>query len=358
MSAFHPLQVASVSRLTRESIAVTFALPETLADTFRYVEGQHLTLRTRIDGVEVRRSYSICAGRDERTLRIAIKRIPGGVFSNWANDALRPGHTIDVLPPTGNFHVPLAPEHRRHYVAFAAGSGITPILSILKTVLAVEPHSRFTLVYGNRASSSVMFREELSDLKDQYLERLNLVFVMSREHQDIELLNGRIDRAKAEGLLQHWIDPRSIDVAFICGPYDMMTAVAAVLREHGIDKARIKTELFSNEGVPVARTTRPVRTNGEGLCEVTVVQDGRSRVYTLQKNGQTLLDGALSQGVELPHSCKSGVCATCRCKLTSGEVDMNAEFALEDYEIARGFILACQSYPLTDKITIDYDQDA
>ncbi|HEX7044078.1 MAG TPA: 1,2-phenylacetyl-CoA epoxidase subunit PaaE [Burkholderiales bacterium] len=358
MSAFHPLQVASVDRLTRESIAVTFALPEALADTFRYVEGQHLTLRTRIDGTEVRRSYSICAGRDERMLRIAIKRIPGGVFSNWANDALRPGQTLDVLPPTGSFHVPLAPEQRRHYVAFAAGSGITPILSILKTVLTVEPHSRFTLVYGNRASSSVMFREELSDLKDQHLERLNLVFVMSREHQDIELLNGRIDRTRVEGLLRHWIDPRGIDVAFICGPYDMMSAVAAVLQEHGVDKARIRTELFSTEGAPVARAARPARATGEGLCEVTVVQDGRKRVYTLQKNGQTLLDGALSQGVELPYSCKSGVCATCRCKLTSGEVDMNAEFALEDYEIARGFILACQSYPLTDKITIDYDQDA
>lgn len=357
MSKFHTLQVASVRRETRDALAVTFAVPDELAGTFRYVQGQHLTLRTRIDGADVRRSYSICSAVQDGTLRIAIKRIAGGLFSNWANEKLVPGMALEVLPPSGHFGVPLSPDNEKHYVAFAAGSGITPILSIVKTTLMAEPKSRFTLFYGNRASSAVIFKEELEDLKDLYLPRFNLAFILSREQQDVDLFNGRIDRAKVEALLEHWIDPRDIDTAFICGPHGMMDETSAALQARGVAKARIRIELFATS-IPQARPPAHAhKVLGREECEVTVMQDGRTRFFTLEKNKETLLDAALGQGIELPYSCKGGVCSTCRCKLVSGEVDMDANFALEDYEVARGFILTCQSYPVTDRLVIDFDQE-
>jgi ring-1,2-phenylacetyl-CoA epoxidase subunit PaaE len=356
MSKFRELKVASVRPETREAIVVTFDVPEALAEQFHYQPGQHLTLRTTIDGEDVRRSYSICSAVQDRRLRIAIKRVPGGLFSNWANGRLQPGSVVEVMPPTGHFNVPLAPENRRHYLAVAAGSGITPILSIVKSVLLTEPQSRVTLVYGNRSSSSVIFKEELEDLKDLYRERLNLVFVLSREQQDMELFNGRIDRSKCDLLLTKWIDPADIDYAFICGPHGMMQDVSASLQAHGVPPAHIKTELFATSlpKVPRPQTTHHVL--GSDECAVTVIQDGRTRQFTMKK-AENVVDAGLAQGLELPYSCKGGVCSTCRCKVVEGEVDMDANFALEDYEIARGFRLMCQSYPVTDKLVIDYDQE-
>jgi len=357
MSKFHEVKVASVRQETRDAIAVTFDVPESLADQFHYVQGQHLTLRTEISGEDIRRSYSICSAVQDNRLRIAIKRVPGGLFSNWANDFLKPGRSLELMPPSGHFNVALSPENRKHYAAFAAGSGITPVFSIVKTTLLTEPRSQVTLVYGNRSSSSVIFREELADLKDIYRERLNLVFILSREQQDLDLFNGRIDRAKCDALLEKWIDPAGIDVAFLCGPLGMMEDVSASLQAHGLSKAQIKMELFATSLSQALRPTPMHHILGHNECQVTVIQDGRTRQFTMEKNKGNVLEAGLAQGIELPYSCKGGVCSTCRCKVIEGEVDMDANFALEDYEIARGFRLLCQSYPVTDQLVIDFDQE-
>ena len=357
MSKFHEVNVASVRRETRDAIVVTFDVPASLADQFQYIQGQHLTLRTDLNGEDIRRSYSICSAVQDKQLRIAIKRVPGGLFSNWANDSLKPGRSIELMPPSGHFNVALSPENRKHYVAFAAGSGITPIFSLVKTTLIAEPQSQVTLVYGNRSSSSVIFKEELADLKDVYRERLNLVFILSREQQDIDLFNGRIDRAKCDALLEKWIDPASIDFAFICGPLGMMENVSASLQAHGLSKSQIKMELFATSLSHAARPIPAHHIQGHNECQVTVIQDGRTRQFSMEKNKENVLEAGLAQGIELPYSCKGGICSTCRCKVISGEVDMDANFALEDYEIARGFRLLCQSYPITDQLTIDFDQE-
>jgi len=357
MSQFHALRVADVTSETRDAIAVTFAVPPELAETFRYQPGQHLTLRTTIDGQEMRRSYSICAAAQDQRLRVAIKRVDGGAFSTWANATLATGHSLDVMPPSGHFHVPLDANHRKHYAGFAAGSGITPLLSIIETTLRAEPDSRFTLFYGNRASSTVIFKEALEDLKDTYLDRFNLVFILSRETLDIDLFNGRLDGAKTDALLQQWVDPADIDVAFLCGPQSMMDEVAGALQRNGVDGSRIKRELFGTQLPATPRQPAQHRIVGKQDCEVTVIQDGRSRSFTVAKNHQTVLDAALEQGIELPYSCKGGVCSTCRCKRVSGDVDMDVNFALEDYEVARGFILSCQSYAVSDTLLLDFDQE-
>jgi len=357
MSKFHQVKVASVRRETRDAIVVTFDIPELLADQFHYTQGQHITLRTEINGEDIRRSYSICSAVQDNRIRIAIKRVAGGLFSNWANDCLSPGRSVELLPPAGHFNVALSPENRNHYVAFAAGSGVTPVFSIIKTTLMTEPHSQVTLVYGNRSSASMIFKEELADLKDVYRERLNLVFVMSREQQDIDLFNGRIDRAKCDALLEKWIDPTDIDFAFICGPLGMMEDVSASLQAHGLSKGQIKMELFATSLLQAPRLTPVHHVLGHNECQVTVVQDGRTRQFTMEKNKESILEAGLAQGIELPYSCKGGICSTCRCKVIEGEVDMDANFALEDYEIARGFRLLCQSYPVTDRLVIDFDQE-
>jgi ring-1,2-phenylacetyl-CoA epoxidase subunit PaaE len=356
MRTFHPLTVAQVKHETRDAIAVTFAVPPHLKETFRYRQGQHLTLRTMIGSEEVRRSYSICAAVQDEQLRVAIKRVAGGLFSTWANGALKPGMTLDVMPPEGRFNLPLEPDSRRHYLAFAAGSGITPILSIVKTTLLAEPHSRFTILYGNRASSSVIFRDELAELKDIYMERLNLVYVMSREQQDIELFNGRITQDKCRQLFQRWLRVEDVDYAFICGPEDMMHGVSSALQEAGMPKERIRVELFA---AAVANAVREPRThygaNTAHLTEVTVIMDGSHASFTMDKDKESLLDAGLRAGIDMRYSCKGGVCSTCRCKVVEGTVDMDVNYALEDYEVARGFVLSCQSFPVTDKIVVDFD---
>lgn len=357
MSKFHSLRVARVLRETRDAIAVVFDVPETLRPLYRHVQGQHLTVRTMIQDSEVRRSYSICSAVDEPELRIAIKRVGDGLFSNWAQEHLSEGALLDVLPPSGHFHVPLSADHAKHYIAFAAGSGITPILSIVKTTLRTEPLSRFTLVYGNRSSSSVLFKEELEDLKDLHMGRLNLIFMLSREQQDMELFNGRIDAEKVAALFRRWIDPSDLDMAFVCGPLAMMEAVRAGLMAHGFDSARIKLELFATSALEARPASRPHAVHGTHECEVTIVRDAQTSSFRMKKDAQSLLDAALAQGVDLPYSCKAGVCSTCRAKRVSGEIDMDANFALEDYELARGFVLTCQSYPVSDSLVLDYDQE-
>jgi ring-1,2-phenylacetyl-CoA epoxidase subunit PaaE len=358
MSQFQALKVASVARNTRDAVVVTFDVPGDLADTFAFRPGQYLTLRTHIGGEELRRSYSICAAPHDGQLRVAIKRLNDGAFSSWANTSLRPGDVVEVMPPDGHFTVPFAPDHARHYAAFAVGSGITPILSLVKTALDTEPESRFTLFYGNRASSAVLFREEIEDLKNRYMTRLSIVYVMSREHQDIDLFNGRLDGEKVSQLLERWMSPSLIDYAFVCGPQDMTESVIAALQAKGVAKDHIKFELFGSPAGPRAlRTGQEARRAPGDHCELTIVLDGLTRSITIEKNRDSLLDSALAQGVELPYSCKGGVCSTCRCKVVEGEVDMDANFALEDYEVARGFVLSCQSFPVTDRVLIDFDQE-
>jgi ring-1,2-phenylacetyl-CoA epoxidase subunit PaaE len=357
MSQFHPLRVASCRSETRDALVVTFNVPDELRKAFRFVQGQHLTLRVNVNGEELRRSYSICSAPFEGALRIAIKRVPDGLFSTWAHEHLKPGQTIDCMEPAGHFHVQLEPTAARHHVAFAVGSGITPVLSIVKTTLVAEPRSHITLVYGNRASSTALFRDELADLKDRYMTRLNLVYILSREHQDIELFNGRIDRAKCEQLFERWIDALTVDVAYICGPRSMMEQVSESLETRKIDRSRIKMELFS-AGLPRGpRRPQPETAVSAKECRVAVIQDGHRRDFSIARSQSTVLDSALDRGIELPYSCKGGVCSTCRCKLTRGEVEMDCHYALEDYEVARGFILPCQSYALTDELVLDYDQD-
>ena len=358
MSKFHPLKVAAIARETRDAVALTFEVPTRLQETFRFIQGQHLTLRADIDGEDLRRSYSICSAVQDETLRIAVKKAAGGAFSTWINDQVQAGHTLEVMPPMGHFNVPLDPRRRRHYLGFAAGSGITPLLSIIKTTLHAEPESRFTLFYGNRSSAAVIFREELSDLKDRYLERFNLVYVMSREAQDIAVLNGRIDQQKTDALLTHWVDLEGIHTAFVCGPDGMMQAVSKSLQAHGFPKPRIKIELFAASIPRHEHKTHAAPEPGHTECAVTAIIDGAARQFTLEKARDNIIDGALKQGVELPYSCKGGVCSTCRAKLVSGEVDMDVNFALEDYEVARGFILCCQSYPVTDTVVVDFDHPA
>jgi ring-1,2-phenylacetyl-CoA epoxidase subunit PaaE len=356
MSKFHPLPIARVERETRDAVAITFAVPDALADQFRYEQGQHLTLRTDIDGQDVRRSYSICSAVQDGVLRIAVKKTPGGVFSTWANEGLAAGATIDVMPPLGHFNVPLDAGAHRHYVGFAAGSGITPILSIVKTTLAREPKSFFTLFYGNRASGTVMFREELAALKDTYLDRFNLAHVLSREAQDIDLLHGRIDQVKAEALLAHWVHLEDVDAVFVCGPEGMMDAVVAALKARGYPESKIKVERFAASIPKHQHVVRPLPQAAASECEVTVIIDGSRKSFLLEREKENILEAGLRNGVELPYSCKGGVCSTCRCRLLEGEVDMDVNFALEDYEVARGFILSCQSYPATAKVVIDFDQ--
>ncbi len=349
------MPIARVDRETRDAIAITLDVPDALREQFRFSAGQHVTIRAEIDGEHVRRSYSICSAEGE-PLRIAVKRAPGGRFSGWANDTLRAGAAIQATPPMGHFNVPRNGAGARHYLAVAAGSGITPLLSMIATALATEPDARFTLIYGNRSSASVMFRDELAALKDRYLARFNLVHVLSREAQDIELLHGRIDRAKADALFERWVPVDNVDYAFICGPEGMMDAVRASLSAHGVPQNRIRIERFAASIPKHTHVPRPLPTAAQTECEVTAVIDGARRTFLLEKGRENIIDAGLRNGIELPFSCKGGVCSTCRCRLVDGEVDMDVNFALEDYEVARGFILACQSYPVTDRVTVDFDQ--
>ena len=358
MSKFHPLKVAKVERETRDAVALTFAVPSELTPAFRFEAGQHVTVRATIDGQDIRRSYSICSTVQDGALRIAVKKSPGGVFSTWAGEALAAGDTLEVMPPLGHFGLSPDPTRARSYVGFAAGSGITPLLSIICTTLAAEPASQFTLFYGNRASGTVMFRDELAELKDAFLTRFNLVHALSREAQDIPLLHGRIDREKARALLAHWVDLARADAVYVCGPDGMMQAVVDALRERGFPDAKIRIERFAASIPKHEHTTGKAPEPGHTECEVTVILDGARRSFTLEKGKESILEAGLKAGVELPYSCKGGVCSTCRAKLVAGEADMDVNFALEDYEVARGFVLTCQSYPVTDQVTVDYDQTA
>lgn len=357
MSRFLPLTVAEVRKDTRDAVVVTLVPRPQDAERFRFTQGQYLTFRRSFEGEELRRSYSICAGLDEGALRVGIKRVEGGAFSTWANRELAPGAVLEAMPPMGNFSAPLDGAARRHYLGFAGGSGITPVLSILKTVLAREPLARFTLVYANRTVSSIMFREELEDLKNLYLGRFSVLHVLEQEGQEIDLFTGRIDEEKLSGLFEHWIDASAIDLAFICGPEPMMLTIAAGLKAKGIPEEHIKFELFASGQPGRARQKAATTlTDSAEACEVTLTLDGSTRSFRMPKRGESLLDAALAQHIDAPYACKAGVCSTCRAKILEGEAEMAVNHALEDYEVRQGYVLTCQCYPLTDSITLSYDQ--
>lgn len=358
MSRFHPLEVTDVRRETRDAVVVTLKPVNHDASAFDFTQGQYLTFRRDFDGVELRRSYSICAGKDEGVLKVGIKRVDGGAFSTWANEQLSKGEIIEAMPPMGNFFTAIEPDAGKNYIGFAGGSGITPVLSIIKTVLAREPKSTFTLVYANRQISSIMFREELEDLKNMYLGRFSVLHVLESEAQEIDLFTGRIDAAKCAALFSTWIDIKAVDTAFICGPEPMMLAIAAALREHGLKDSQIKFELFASGQGGRAKTkavSAKAADQGES-CEATVTLDGATRTFRMPKQGESLLDAALENSMDAPYACKAGVCSTCRAKVLEGEVEMVTNHALEDYEVRQGYVLTCQCYPLTDKVVVSYDQ--
>ena len=358
MARFHPLTVTDVRRETRDAVVVTLAPSEEDRAVFDFTQGQYLTFRRKFEDEELRRSYSICAGKDEGVLKVGIKRVDGGCFSTWVNENLKAGDTLEAMPPMGAFFAPIEPDVAKHYLAFAGGSGITPVLSIIKTVLAREPRSYFTLVYANRQISSIMFREELDDLKSLYLGRLSVIHVLESEAQDIDLFTGRVDGEKCAALFKSWIDVTSVATAFICGPEPMMLAIAAALRVHGLRDEQIKFELFASS--QPGRASRKVESvasaDHAATCKATVTLDGATRTFNFPKHGQCLLDAALENAMDVPYACKAGVCSTCRAKVLEGEVEMEVNHALEDYEVRQGYVLTCQCYPLTDRIVVSYDQ--
>lgn len=358
---FHALRVAAVDPLTDDAVAVTFAVPPELREAYSFVAGQHLTVRRFTDTEEARRSYSICSTPSELAarglVRIGVKQIAGGVFSTYAAKALAVGESVDVLPPLGHFTTAFEKTRTKRYAAIAAGSGITPVLSLLTTGLAVEPSSHFTLLYGNRAAATVMFSEELADLKDRYPGRLQVLHVLSREPQLSPLLSGRIDAARLREILGHTelLDAATVDEWFLCGPYGMVLDAKGVLAERGVPEERVHTELFHVDEPPVEATSalaEPVA--GGATAAVTIILDGRESTFAMDR-GERVLDAALRVRGELPYACKGGVCSTCRAKVVEGEVAMVRNYALEPSEVAAGYVLTCQSRPVTDKIIIDYD---
>jgi ring-1,2-phenylacetyl-CoA epoxidase subunit PaaE len=348
---FHRLRIREVRRETPECVSLAFDVPADLAADYRFVQGQHLNLRAVLDGEEARRSYSICSGVDDGELRVAIKKVPGGRFSVWANERLAAGDAIDVMTPEGRFFTPLDPAQAKHYVAFAAGSGITPVLSLARTALAREPRSRFTLVYGNRRLASTMFNEALCELKDRYLSRFVVYHVFSREAQEVELFNGRIDAAKVRAFLDSLIPAAGIDEAFVCGPASMIDEVEAALAAAGVPREHVHVERF---GVP-GQAAAAVDDADAAEARVTLVIDGVRREIDFHRGQHSILEAGRAAGIDLPFSCKGGMCSTCRAKLLDGEVRMAKNYALEPHEVAAGFVLTCQSYPLSGRVVISFD---
>lgn len=354
---FHSLRVKSITPDTDEAVIVSFDVPAALQNDFQFTQGQHLTLRTHLNGKEERRSYSICSGVDDGELRIGVRHVSGGVMSSWINQSLKAGEQIDVLPPEGRFFVPVDASLARHYLGIAGGSGITPILAIMKTVLAREPLSRFTLIYGNRRQASTMFKEELEDLKNRYLTRLTLHTVFSQEHMDSPLNSGRLTQAKLGEFLGSLIKPQNLNHIFVCGPHGFNDEADAALLAAGVPTEHIHIERF---GVPVdaagVKAKPTVQAGDAPQAMIQIIRDGLSREIEFRTEHGNVLDAAAAAGLEVPYSCKSGVCCTCRAKLMEGKVRMDRNFALEKHEVEAGFVLTCQAHPLTERVVISFDE--
>lgn len=356
---FHPLRVRSVQPDTAEAVVVSFDVPQELRPVFGFTQGQYLTLRREIGGQDLRRSYSICAGVDDGELRVGVRKVAGGVFSNWINEELKPGDTINVMAPQGRFFVPIEPQAQRHHVGIAGGSGITPILSIMKTVLAREPASRFTLIYGNRKLRSTMFKEELEDLKDRYMARLVIHHVFSDEHGDSEINMGVMDRRKIGEFLQALVPAEGIAHAYVCGPFQMNDEAEAALLAAGVPEERIHIERFGiaqQAAGAVGAVLHEAQPGDADRARITIIRDGLQREIAFSREQPSILDAASAAGLEVPFSCTSGVCGTCRAKLVEGQVRMERNFALDKKEVAAGFVLTCQAHPTTERVVLSFDE--
>ncbi|MBT9489180.1 MAG: phenylacetate-CoA oxygenase/reductase subunit PaaK [Rubrivivax sp.] len=353
---FHELTVRRIEPDTPEAVVVSFDVPEPLRETYAFTQGQYLTLRKTIAGEDLRRSYSICAGVDDGELRVGVRKVKGGVFSNWINESLKPGDSIAVMAPQGRFFVPLDPASRRHHVGIAGGSGITPILSILKTVLAREPLSSASLIYGNRMLKSTMFKEELEDLKNRYFTRLALHHVFSDEPTDAPLNMGLMNRDKIAEFLASVVPAQAIDHVYICGPYQMNDEAEAALLAAGVPEDRIHIERFGLAPQAAGAVLHQALPGDAEKAKVVIIRDGLRREIDFLKDQPSILDAASAAGLEVPFSCTSGVCGTCRAKLIEGEVRMERNFALDKAEVANGFVLTCQAHPVTERVVLSFDE--
>ena len=352
---FHTLKIKDIRKETADCVSIAFDIPETLLPDFRFIQGQSITVRVFDKDEEVRRSYSVCSSPLENELRVAVKKVDGGYFSTLANTSLRIGDSLEVMSPSGNFYTKIDPSNSKSYLAFAAGSGITPVISIIKTTLATEPSSNFTLIFGNRNSTSIIFKEDLEALKNKYMERFMVVHILTREKTDSPLNYGRINAEKCTQLAK-LINFSSLDDYFLCGPESMIFSLRDYLLNLGIESNRIHFELFTTP-VRKSRTFEVQEIDKSGISSslVTVKVDGRSFDFNLDYDSNNILDAALAEGADLPFACKGGVCCTCKAKLIEGQVEMEVNYGLEPDEVAAGYILTCQSHPRSQKVVVDYD---
>ncbi len=355
MSKFHSLKVADIYKETKDCSVITLEIPEALQSEFQYKQGQHLTVKATVDGNEVRRNYSLCSSPMESKWQVAVKKINGGVFSSYVNDTLKKGDFIDVIAPHGTFNTEVDPNKAKNYIAFAAGSGITPLLSIIKTHLAVEPKSTFKLFYLNRSVKSIIFKEEIEQLKNTYFDRFEIFHFLTKEHRSIELLNGRFTKEKLQVLTNKIIDIPSVDECFICGPEEMIFLIRDELVAAGLDKNKVHFELFTtgNSEADKQRVNKILEKKVEGT-DVTIIDGGKEFHFIMDDDFDNILDGALAAGADLPFACKGGVCSTCKCKVVSGTVEMKVNYALDEKEVAKGLVLSCQAVPTSEKVVVDF----
>jgi ring-1,2-phenylacetyl-CoA epoxidase subunit PaaE len=355
MAKFHSIKIADIYKETKDCSVVTFHIPTELQTEFQFKQGQHLTLRANINGEDVRRSYSLCTSPLENKWQVAVKKINGGLFSTYVNETLKKNDTIELMAPSGKFNVEIDSQKAKNYIAFAAGSGITPILSIIKTHLAAEPNSTFKLFYLNRAVKSIIFKEEIEQLKNIYFNRFEIFHFLTKEHRASELFNGRFTKEKIQVLTEKIIDIPSTDDCFICGPEDMIFLLRDELKAAGLDEQKIHYELFTS-GISEEdkkRIQRIVENKVNGT-DITIIDGGKEFHFVMEEAFDNILDGALAAGADLPFACKGGVCSTCKCKVVEGEVEMKVNYALDAHEVAKGFILSCQAVPTTDKVVVDF----
>lgn len=355
MSKFYKLTVEDIKETTDDCVLVSFRVPEDLKETFAYKQGQYLTLKQEINGESVQRSYSLCSSPLDNEWRIGIKQVPHGKFSTYANQELKVGDSLDAMPPNGRFFIPVDKEQQKNYVCFAAGSGITPMLSIIKTHLSAESNSTFKLFYINQTVSSIILKEELEALKNQHMERFEIFHFLTKQNRTVELLNGRIDQEKLTTIFKTICDVEHIDDYFLCGPEAMIFLVKDFLVSKDVDEAKIHFELFTSSGEK-PKLSQEVEEKLKGkVCAVTLIEGGKTMRFDITMGGDNILDAALNNSADLPYACKGGVCCTCRAKLIEGEVEMAVSYGLEKDEIEAGYILTCQALPLTEKVVVDFD---
>jgi len=356
MAEFHKLKIADIYKDTEDTSVVTFNVPIKLQEEFKFRQGQHLTLKADIDDEDIRRSYSLCSSPSDNKWQVAVKLIPGGKFSTYINESLKAGDEIEVMVPSGTFGVPVKPEDSKNYLFFAAGSGITPVLSMVKAHLEQEQNATCKLFYVNKTAKSIIFKEELEQLRNKYFGRLEIYYFLTKERRDIELFNGRFDDEKMKVLTKTFIDIPDTNEVFLCGPEKMVNYVSDYLIKAGLPKELVHFELFvtglSEEDIK--RAERLAKQNVEGI-EVTIVDGGKEFAFTMTKEYDNILDAALGAGADLPFACKGGVCSTCKCRVVEGSVEMKINYALDEKEVSQNLVLSCQSVPTSDKVVVDFD---